>query len=169
MSYRYFASATIWISTLIALGTSFNFLASVTARAEVIGGRPAGCPHRYCGCASAAYIGLPNSDGRWNLARKWLAFPRAAPGPGMAVVRGGHVAIIIGGGPGAWQLYDPNSGGGRTRIHVRPLFGAVVNPRGHSTAMSPAPARSVGRVHERRNARAAYASSDRRIPALNLH
>ena len=49
----------------------------------------------------------------------------------MAVVRNGHVAIIIGGEPGAWQLYDPNSGGGRTRIHTRPLFGTVVNPKGH--------------------------------------
>ena len=66
--------------TLIAfLGTC---AIPLVARADVVGGRPPGCPHRYCGCASAKYVGLPNDDGRWNLARKWLGFPRAAPGPG---------------------------------------------------------------------------------------
>ena len=108
---------------------------------SVIGGRPAGCfkfPKTrglYCGCASALYVGLENSSGYWNLARHWLSLPRAAPGPGMAVVRNGHVAIIIGGGPGAWKLYDPNSGGGLTRIWTRPLFGKVVNPHGGRMAM----------------------------------
>jgi len=108
---------------------------------SVIGGRPAGCfkfPKTiglYCGCASALYVGLENSSGYWNLARHWFSLPRAAPGPGMAVVRDGHVAIIIGGGPGAWELYDPNSGGGLTRIWIRPLFGKVVNPHGRRTAM----------------------------------
>jgi hypothetical protein len=89
-----FAGALALIGALVASAMPF-------ARADVIGGRPDGCPHRYCGCASAKYVGLANNDGRLNLARNWLAFPRAAPGPGMTVVRRGHVAIIVGGGPGA--------------------------------------------------------------------
>jgi hypothetical protein len=135
-------STTIRIASVVAAAIAFNPLPIAKAHAEVIGGRPAGCPHRYCGCAAAQYINLPNSDGRWNLARKWLAFPRAAPGPGMAVVHGGHVAIIIGGGPGAWQLYDPNSGGGKTRVHTRPLFGTVVSPHGHQAMAQAEPVRS---------------------------
>ncbi len=151
-------------AVLMAAGMTFHLLAITSARAEIVGGRPAGCPHRYCGCASAKYVGLPNSDGRWNLARKWLAFPRAAPGPGMAVVRGGHVAIIISGQSGAWRLYDPNSGGGLTRIHVRPLFGVVVNPNGHRTADAAGPVRAKSaRSMQRRSVRAAHA-----FPASSL-
>jgi hypothetical protein len=123
MAFYRFAGVVALIGALGAFAISF-------ARADVIGGRPNGCPHRYCGCASAKYVGLANKDGRLNLARNWLAFPRATPGPGMAVVRRGHVAIIVGGGPGNWQLYDPNSGSGLTRIHTRELFGVIVNPRG---------------------------------------
>jgi hypothetical protein len=149
------------IALLIVAGTAFNSLAAISARAEVIGGRPAGCPHRYCGCASATYVGLPNRDGRWNLARNWLVFPRAAPGPGMAVVRGGHVAIIIGGQPGAWRLYDPNSGGGLTRIHVRPLFGAVVNPQGQQTAAQQSePKRATSARVSRRATKTVYAARE---------
>src|SRR5687767_5652164 len=128
------ALTTFWIAGLLMAGIALNLLAIAKAtagdRATIVGGRPHGCPVRYCGCASARHIGLANQDGRWNLARNWLRFPRTNPAPGMAVVRSGHVAIIIGGSPGAWRLYDPNSGRGLTRIHVRPLFGAVVNPRG---------------------------------------
>lgn len=117
--------------TLTAM--SFAFALTVPAAASVVGGRPSGCPHRYCGCASALYVGLPNSDGRWNLARNWLTLPRAEPGPGMADATRGHVRIIIGGSPGAWQFYDPNSGRGLTRIHTGPIRGVVVNPNGGST------------------------------------
>lgn len=114
---------------LFALALALMFASETWA--SVVGGRPSGCPRAYCGCASARYVGLPNRDGRWNLARNWLRFPRAAPAPGMAVVRRGHVAIIIGGGGrGGYLMYDPNSGRGLTRIHTRALFGAVVNPRG---------------------------------------
>jgi hypothetical protein len=151
-----------WLSFAVLLATSaaINSLATISARAEVIGGRPSGCPHRYCGCASASYIGLPNKDGRWNLARNWLVFPRAAPGPGMAVVRGGHVAIIIGGQPGAWQLYDPNSGGGLSRIHVRPLFGAVVDPKGRRAATHAEPTKSNSIRANRPARRPVYAARE---------
>ena len=98
---------------------------------EVVGGRPSGCPHRYCGCASAAKVGLDNRGGRWNLARNWFAFPAASPGPGMADVRNGHVRIIIGqAANGLWRFYDPNSGRGLTRILTDAIRGRVVNPGG---------------------------------------
>ena len=115
---------------LILIALLLNPLSAV---AEVVGGRPAGCPARFCGCASAKYLGIKH-DGRLNLARNWLRFPRAEPGPGMAVVRNGHVAIIIGGSHGRWVMFDPNSGRGLTRKHVRPLFGKVVNPRAFAEA-----------------------------------
>lgn len=104
------------------------------APVTIVGGRPAGCPHRYCGCGTARYLGLANRGGRLNLAANWLAFPRAHPAPGMAAARRGHVfAIIKVLGPGRVLAYDSNSGGGRTRIHVRSLAGySVVNPRGSS-------------------------------------
>lgn len=100
-------------------------------RGTVIGGRPAGCPRAYCGCASARYVGL--SGRQWWLAANWLRLPRAAPGPGMAAARRGHVKIILGSaGRGLWRFYDPNSGRGLTRITIGSLAGyAVVNPRGY--------------------------------------
>jgi len=101
---------------------------------SVVGGRPAGCPHAYCGCASARYVGL--SGAQWNLAANWLRLPRAAPAPGMAAARRGHVFILkhqVAGNN--WMVYDPNSGGGLTRVHVRSLAGyTVVNPRGSQYA-----------------------------------
>jgi hypothetical protein len=97
----------------------------------VIGGRPSGCPRAYCGCASARYVGLQGRQ--WWLAARWLSLPRAAPAPGMAAARRGHVRIIIGVlGGGRYRFYDPNSGGGLTRITVGTLAGyKVVNPRGY--------------------------------------
>jgi|GEM_PF-3732250 len=102
---------------------------SVSEKARVVGGRPAGCPRAYCGCASARYVGL---EGRqWWLAANWLKLPRAAPAPGMAAARRGHVFILKRHVRGnRWLVYDPNSGRGLTRIHVRSLAGyTVVNPR----------------------------------------
>ncbi len=37
---------------------------------------------------------------------------------------------IVGGGEGGWIVYDPNSGGGKTRTHVHDLRGYIfVNPQ----------------------------------------
>lgn len=95
----------------------------------IIGGRPAGCPHRYCGCGLARYLGL--NDARLNLAWNWARlFPRAHAGPGMAVVWRHHVALIESmSGDGVARLRDYNSGGGLSRLHERSIRGAViVNP-----------------------------------------
>jgi hypothetical protein len=105
------------------------------AAVTVIGGRPDECRKfpatvkLYCGCAAALKVKLPNDNGFWNLAANWFTLPRAEPGPNKAVVRPGHVKIITGGRPGAWEIYDPNSGGGLTRVYVTAkLNGVVVDP-----------------------------------------
>ena len=93
---------------------------------------PPGCPRRaFCGCGAAVEVFGRPVRSLW-LAANWLAFPRAAPAPGMVAARRGHVFVIkqvLGGGK--VLAYDANSGGRRTRLHVRSLAGfAVVNPHG---------------------------------------
>lgn len=100
--------------------------------AVTVVGHPPGCPARlFCGCGTAVrLLGAPVRS-LW-LASAWFKFPRAAPAPGMAAVRRGHVfAIEQVLGNGKVLAYDPNSGGRKTRIHVRSLAGyTVVDPRG---------------------------------------
>lgn len=100
--------------------------------ANTVVAHPAGCPARaFCGCGTAVrLLGSPVRS-LW-LAANWLRFPRAAPAPGMAAARRGHVfAIEQVLGNGKVLAYDPNSGGRKTRIHVRSLAGyTVVNPHG---------------------------------------
>jgi hypothetical protein len=104
--------------------------------AQIIGGRPTGCPHSYCGCGLRKYLGL--EDARLNLASNWARlFPReSGPRAGLAAVRSGHVMYIEGSaGNGQWLVRDYNSGGGLSRVHVRDVRGYVfVNPRGGSVA-----------------------------------
>jgi hypothetical protein len=91
----------------------------------VIGSRPRGCPHRFCGCAlSLKLFGriVPDLNLAWNWARK---FPRTQPRVGAVAVRRGHVMQIIGGRPGNWTIWDANSGGGKIRIHQRSVAGYV--------------------------------------------
>ncbi|HET7805647.1 MAG TPA: hypothetical protein VFL53_15500 [Pseudolabrys sp.] len=98
---------------------------------QIIGSRPSGCPHRYCGCGLRKYLGL--EDTRLNLASNWARlFPReSGPRAGLAAVRSGHVMYIEGpAGNGQWLVRDYNSGGGLSRVHVRDVRGYVfVNPR----------------------------------------
>lgn len=102
----------------------------------VIGRRPAGCPHRYCGCAVSLKVFGRMVDGL-NLAANWKRrFPRTSPAPGMVAARSGHVfyiqSMIDANTALAW---DPNSGGGKIRIHPRPLQGyTVVDPHGSQVA-----------------------------------
>jgi hypothetical protein len=104
-----------------------------SAVGRVIGGRPSGCPHAFCGCALSLKIFGRRVAGL-DLALNWkLRFPRANPAPGMVAARSGHVWQIIGHGsqPGKWLGWDANSGGGRIRIHERSIAGfTIVNPRG---------------------------------------
>lgn len=99
---------------------------------------PDNCPRRlFCGCGAAERLkkvwGIIVEKPRelW-LAANWYRYPRAQAAPGMIAVRRHHVYVIeadLGGGK--VLAYDANSGGGKTRIHIRSLAGyAVVNPRG---------------------------------------
>lgn len=108
-----------------------NTMASVDdgGRGQIVGGRPAGCPHSFCGCGASLRVFGRIVPGL-NLASNWLRFPRTAPAPGMVAARHGHVFVLeqhIAGD--TWMAYDANSGGHATRIHARSLRGyTVVNP-----------------------------------------
>ena len=96
---------------------------------SVVGGRPAGCPHRYCGCAvSLKVFGRIITD--LNLAANWRKFASAPPSSGMVAWRNGHVIYIeTVNGDGTVVAYDPNSGGHKTRVHTVSLRKYhVVNP-----------------------------------------
>lgn len=112
-----------------SLGEGFRRVA-----AQILGGRPQGCPHRFCGCALALKI-----FGRivpvLNLAVNWVhKFQRSPPAPGMVAARHGHAFQLIAHIRGmTWQVWDANSGRGRTRIHERSIAGfIIVNPHGSS-------------------------------------
>lgn len=99
--------------------------------AVVIGGRPAGCPRRYCGCFASLEV-FGTIKPHLNLASNWLQFPRTSPAPGMVAARPGHVFVLMSHVEGnEWLVKDGNSGGGLTRQHVRSIRGyRVVNPHG---------------------------------------
>ncbi len=102
----------------------------------VIGGRPAGCPRRYCGCGVSLKV-FGKIIPELNLALNWKRkFPRTSPAAGMVAARSGHVMYIIAyNGNGTALVYDPNSGGSKTRVHERSLKGyTVVDPHGNKVA-----------------------------------
>ena len=103
---------------------------------RIVGGRPAGCPHAFCGCGTSLHI-FGRIIPELNLAANWRRFPSAPCAPGMAAWRWGHVfAIESCNGDGTAVAYDPNSGYGRTRIHTVSLRGYhIVNPQGSRVAM----------------------------------
>ncbi|WP_298259605.1 hypothetical protein [Bradyrhizobium sp.] len=98
---------------------------------RVVGNRPYGCPHAFCGCEASLYK-FGRIIPELNLASNWRRFPRAAPGPGMAAVRSGHVMILESQVAGnIWLVHDGNSGGHVTREHARSLAGyTIVDPSG---------------------------------------
>ena len=104
----------------------------------IIGGRPAGCPRRYCGCGLRKYLGL--NDKRLNLAWNWARlFPRVHARPGAAGVRRGHVLLLVSHVSGTrWVVRDYNSGGGLSRIHERDVRGLVfVDPSTRIATVQP--------------------------------
>jgi hypothetical protein len=104
--------------------------------ATIIGSRPAGCPHRFCGCEASLYL-FGEIRPELNLAYNWIRkFPRTAPSGGMVAARSGHVMVLMSHvGGDEWLVHDGNSGGGRTRRHVRSIRGyVIVDPHGSRTA-----------------------------------
>jgi hypothetical protein len=96
---------------------------------------PAGCPARaFCGCGVSVKVFGHSVRDLWK-ATAWLRFRRTTAAPGMVAVWRHHVAYIIStDGNGNAVLYDPNSGGHKTRIHERSIRGAtIVDPSGAKT------------------------------------
>jgi hypothetical protein len=112
----------------------FSNISHVSTATQVVS-HPEGCPRsQFCGCGvSVRVFGRPVRD-LW-LVQNWYRFPRAQPASGNVAILGSrHVAYILEAyGDGTATLYDPNSGGGLTRVHRVSLRGwAVVDP--HATA-----------------------------------
>lgn len=102
----------------------------------IIGGRPAGCPHQFCGCEASLYV-FGEIRKELNLAANWVRkFPRTQAAPGMVAARSGHVFVLMSHVEGnQWLVHDGNSGGGKTRRHVRSIAGyAIVNPHASRVA-----------------------------------
>lgn len=100
-----------------------------TGAGRIVGGRPRGCPRRYCGCGASLHI-FGRVIPRLNLAANWLRFPKAAPAPGMVAARRGHVFVLKRHIHGrVWLVWDANSGRGKTRVHPRSIAGfTIVDP-----------------------------------------
>ena len=110
--------------------TPQRYVKSASYDATVIGGRPAGCPHRFCGCEASLYL-WGKIDPFLNLASNWIRrFERTEPAPRMAAARNGHVMVLISHVEGSkWLVHDGNSGGGKIREHVRSIDSfTIVNP-----------------------------------------
>ena len=106
-----------------------NAMASLAGNDRVLNGRPAGCPHAFCGCEASLYR-FGHIIPQLNLASNWRRFPRAAPAPGMAAVRAGHVMILQQQLDGnVWYVHDGNSGSHVTREHAVSIAGyTIVDP-----------------------------------------
>jgi len=107
----------------------------------VIGGVPPECRPWYslsCGCQlSLKIFGRVIHSPNLKQARTWgQVFHHIGARVGAVVGRGHHVAYIQGGGPGAWELWDPNSGGNKTRIRTSNLreFAWIVDPHSSKVA-----------------------------------
>ncbi len=113
-------------------------VADANGNGAIVGGRPSACPHRFCGCEASLYVfGAIRAE--LNLAANWVRkFPRTEPAAGMVAARSGHVMVLMSHASGdEWMVHDGNSGGGRTREHVRSIRGyTIVNPHATVTAQN---------------------------------
>ena len=113
-----------------------GYVIDANGSGAIVAGRPAGCPHAFCGCEASRYL-FGHIRAELNLASNWIRkFPRTSPAPGMAAVRNHHVMVLVSHVGGSdWLVHDGNSGGGMTRDHVRSISGyIVVNPQGNLIA-----------------------------------
>src|SRR5690242_4608802 len=96
---------------VLCLAAALFAAAPAHAGGDIVGGRPAGCPHRFCGCGSSLKV-FGRIIPALNRAAAWLGFPRTSPASGMAAVRAHHVMILEAptSRPGIWIVYDPNGG-----------------------------------------------------------
>jgi hypothetical protein len=111
-------------------------IADANGNDGVVGRRPSGCPHAFCGCEASRYL-FGEIRPELNLAANWIRkFPRTSPAPGMVAARQHHVMVLMRHVEGNdWFVHDGNSGGGLTREHIVSISGyTVVNPRVTLTA-----------------------------------
>ena len=107
-------------------------MVDANGNAVVVGRRPPGCPYEFCGCEASLYI-FGKIRPYLNLASNWIRkFPRTAPASGMVAARNHHVMVLISHVGGSdWLVHDGNSGGHKTREHVRSIKGyVIVDPHG---------------------------------------
>jgi hypothetical protein len=142
---------------------------------KVVGGRPAGCPHAFCGCEASLYR-FGRLIPELNLASNWRRFPRAAPAAGMAAIRSGHVMILQHQVDGnIWSVHDGNSGGHLTREHLSSLAGYMIVDPSSAAAMAqlapqPAAAGRERRSVASRTSVAAWAPADPANPlSISTH
>lgn len=162
------ALTTIFIFALNARAEASPRLDASGNEVQVIGGRPAGCPHAYCGCGLRKFLGL--DDKRLNLAWNWARlFPRTQPRPRAAAVRRHHVMLLISHVQGShWLVRDYNSGGGLSRIHVRDVRGFVFVSTGTSHEYRAEGLRSHYQANARpirRTLKTRFASMEQPVPA----
>lgn len=115
--------AALAAATLVSALAIASYLSSANAaprsRAEIVA-HPAGCPRvLFCGCGVCLKaFGHPCRRGGYAQARTWRRLPRTSPHRGAVAVFGSyHVAYVEDANSNAVLLYDPNSGGGLTRLH----------------------------------------------------
>ncbi len=113
-----------------------TLLVGEPAGERIVGGRPAGCPHAFCGCEASLYK-FGRIIPELNLASNWRRFPRTTPAPGMAAVRSGHVMILQQQVDGSiWSVHDGNSGGHMTREHLRSISGYIIVDPASASALA---------------------------------
>ena len=128
---RYAIARILFWLALVGLVFVFIAFAHRSASAETrFLPHPPGCPARlFCGCgASVEIFGAP-IRALWP-SSAWLKFPRAAPAYNRVAVRRGHVFVLKRHVAGKkWLAADYNSGGRRSRLHIRSIAGyIIVNP-----------------------------------------
>lgn len=92
---------------------------------------PPGCPARaFCACGASVRIFGRSIRSLWPTVA-WFKFRRAAAAPGRVAVRRGHVFVLERHISGLrWLVTDHNSGGHKSRLHVRSIAGyVIVDPR----------------------------------------
>jgi hypothetical protein len=116
-------------------GAASQHVTDTNGDVAIVGRRPAGCPHEFCGCEASRYL-FGHIRPELNLASNWIRkFPRTSPAPGMAAARNHHVMVLMSHVGGSnWLVHDGNSGAALTRDHVLSISGyIVVNPQAHLT------------------------------------
>jgi hypothetical protein len=97
---------------------------AATAVSHSAGGRPAGCPHAWCGCWLMARLGL--SDRSLWLARRWATIGSNAGGPRVHAIAvwGHHVGLITAVNGNQIMLLSGNDGNA-VRERWRPTRGII--------------------------------------------